>query len=318
MIAEPAPATPSKSPQFTKTAHPAGDDDHFVVDSSIAHDGGLLHYRLEGNPSPTSPILVFINDILVNLHIWDPAVKLLKERYSEHRFLRYDIREYTSESLSDHKITLSTLAIDLSALFSHLQISIVHCLIGLGLGANIALAYLGQPEKEKYAKVSSFVGISFPLSGSPFLTETAIREKWDARITLANKWGMGITADKAVVRWFSVDARGTPDWVNVREMVAARGIEGMAKVSDAIVESVSSGRGFDGRGVLGGLSIPSLFLTGSEDSVFPEEMENYPAATTAGLGRFMIIDRASRLAIYEKAEDFTHVLGDWLANVGIA
>jgi hypothetical protein len=64
-------------------------DDTFLIDTSIPNDGGYLHYRFEGNNDISSSVLVFINDTFVNLHIWDPTVAVLKQRYPHHRFLRY-------------------------------------------------------------------------------------------------------------------------------------------------------------------------------------------------------------------------------------
>lgn len=64
-------------------------DDIFLIDTSISNDGGYLHYRFEGNTDISSPIFVFINDTLVNLHVWDPTVSVLKQRYPHYRFLRY-------------------------------------------------------------------------------------------------------------------------------------------------------------------------------------------------------------------------------------
>jgi len=64
-------------------------DDVFLIDTSVSNDGAYLHYRFEGNIDISSPILVFINDTFVNLHVWDPTVAVLKQRYPHYRFLRY-------------------------------------------------------------------------------------------------------------------------------------------------------------------------------------------------------------------------------------
>lgn len=79
---------PSQSYQ-EKTTHKPVNDTLTTIDTTIAHDGAILHYRLEGNLSTSSPTLVFINEVLLNFYIWDPVIKLLKEQHPEWRFLRY-------------------------------------------------------------------------------------------------------------------------------------------------------------------------------------------------------------------------------------
>lgn len=206
------------------------------------------------------------------------------------------------------------MANDLRALLAHLQISNILSIIGFGFGANIALTYLGLPDTEKSAHVGSFVGISFPLPGSPTQTEKWIKEKWDARIALATRWQMGITADKAVYRWLSVDARGNANWVRVRDMIAAGSIEGMGKVSNAIVESVTSDKASNGKKILKDLMVPSLFVTGGNDLVYPEEMEEYPSLMQDGMGKFELLARGGRLAFYERPGVFVDLLDSWLAK----
>lgn len=60
-----------------------------VIDTHTPYDGYRLHYRLEGSVDDSSPVLIFCNGLNCDLHMWDAAVALLKQRFPNYRFLRY-------------------------------------------------------------------------------------------------------------------------------------------------------------------------------------------------------------------------------------
>lgn len=60
-----------------------------IIDTHFSYDGYRLHYRLEGSVDDSSPVLIFCNGLNCNLHMWDSAIKLLKQRFPNFRFLRY-------------------------------------------------------------------------------------------------------------------------------------------------------------------------------------------------------------------------------------
>lgn len=55
----------------------------------VLPDSSVLHYSVEGNTSPGSPVIVFINDIFTNFHIWDPTIDRLKKYCPQYRLVRY-------------------------------------------------------------------------------------------------------------------------------------------------------------------------------------------------------------------------------------
>ena len=60
-----------------------------IIDTHFPHDGYRLHYRLEGSVDDSSPVLIFCNGLNCDLHMWDAAIALLKQRFPNFRFLRY-------------------------------------------------------------------------------------------------------------------------------------------------------------------------------------------------------------------------------------
>jgi len=299
---------------------PSTPTDTFLVDTSIQHDGGLLHYRLEGNPSPSSPVLVFISDALMNFHIWDPTIRLLKQRQPRYRFLRYDLRGYSSDSIGNAKeFTLELLSDDLRTLLSHLQIQRAHSIIAMGLGAHVVLSLFARqpPEQQPSFFVSSFVGVSFAIPRSPSQSIEKIKYEWSNRVNIARRvGGNATTANKAASRWFTADSRGSPEWQRVREIVAQADVDGMEKVGAAVIERVGSDpKCYDGKETLRRIDVPTLFICGAGDFVLPEDMEGYPALMTEGLAKYVMISRASKLACCERVEDFVGSLETWLNEV---
>ncbi|KUJ13814.1 alpha/beta-hydrolase [Mollisia scopiformis] len=277
--------------------------------SFVLPDSSVLHYSLEGNLAPDSPVLLFVNDIYVNLQVWDPAIALLKESCPQYRFLRYDLRGYSVESIGDSEaITMSLLVSDLEYLFNRLSIAHIHSIVGLGFGANIALELLAK----RRPIASTFVGIGFAISDSALTRRQQVVDDWPLRSSLARRFGMGILADKAVARWFTPDARRSAQWIRVREMIAAGSTEGMEKLSNAVIECAGHGTEQRGQRTLENLEVPALFLCGSSDESIPEEMETYPALMEKEKGLFILLDRTSRLACCEKPGEFVRLLGNWL------
>jgi hypothetical protein len=52
---------------------------------------GDIKYRVDGILESSAQTLLFINDLLTDLRIWDPLVSELKAKYPRYRLLRYGI-----------------------------------------------------------------------------------------------------------------------------------------------------------------------------------------------------------------------------------
>lgn len=219
------------------------------------------------------------------------------------------MRGYSTDSLGTSKsVDIALLVSDLKFLLETLHIAHVHATIGLGFGANIGLELLAHWP----SIASTFIGSGFAIPDSPVIPRNTAVDEWRLRSSLAHSFGMGILADKAVARWFTVDARGGSEWARIRYMIASGSVEGMEKLSNAVVESVGHGTDDRGKEILKHLQVPALFICGSGDEALPEEMETYPSMMVNAKGTFSLIDRASRLACCEVPGKFVDVLEDWL------
>ena len=339
VIKSPADGAANAQNSLLSPTPPLGDDSVVVQGDFQRDDGAVIRFRIDGSSSSDHTI-VFVNEILTNIDLWDPVVSRWTQQRPRSRIIRYgmkhllyilieddlllnkcdsDQRGYSQESLGNPtKISLALLADDLHALLAHLSIERVYAIIGLGLGASVALTYFAHTASTPIVSISAFVGISFPIPASSSTSEQEVQDKWDARVALAQRVGMGITGDKAVARWFSADARNSAEWQRIYKIVASSSLEGMRRASSAAVESVAPKDGSPSvRTGLKNLDIPSLFLSGAGDNMFPEEMEEYPKLMNGHLGAFKLISQTARLACCERADVFVQVVRTWLDQLPV-
>ena len=79
-------------------------------DDLTAH-GIQLYYRLDGDTS--APVVVLVNSLGMDLHMWDPQMHRLAQRF---RVLRFDARGHGRSQVPDGPYTIDQLGGDLVAL----------------------------------------------------------------------------------------------------------------------------------------------------------------------------------------------------------
>ncbi|OIW31643.1 alpha/beta-hydrolase [Coniochaeta ligniaria NRRL 30616] len=297
--------------------------DSTSLTETFSHGGYSVPYRIDGRLDPEASTIVLIPKTLTTLHIWDPAVNSLMLKYPQYRIIRYDIRGYTPESMQGvDRLTIDLLVEDLRALLHHLRIARVDAIVGIGLGATIALGLISRPlpqsQHREDLSIGAFVGVSFPIGGSRSHTEAIAKKKRLERGDIADRSGMVALANYSVARWFSPDARGSREYIRVRDMVAGASAEGLRRLVPEVVGSMRSGTTtspFDTASVLAGLSVPSLLVCGELDVDLHAEMATYPVVMRQGLGRFAAVRGAARLAICESPCEFADMVGVWLQGV---
>jgi 3-oxoadipate enol-lactonase len=93
-------------------------------------EGGQLSYEVAGD----GPEIVLLHGFSFDMRCWEPQFAALADQY---RVVRYDLRGFGKSSLPEGQYDHCA---DLSALLDHLEIE-RPMLLGLSLGANIALRY---------------------------------------------------------------------------------------------------------------------------------------------------------------------------------
>jgi hypothetical protein len=107
-------------------------------------------------------------------------------------------------------------------------------IVRLGFGAWIAIQLL---IKNKIA--SNLVVISFAIPTTSLAIES-LRRDLTERAALAQKWGMQIIADKAVVHWMSQDDWNSEKWNQVKEITLETMVAELKSLSKCYIQSIDN------------------------------------------------------------------------------
>jgi pimeloyl-ACP methyl ester carboxylesterase len=274
-----------------------------VIESYITTpDGVELPYRLEGASSPSAPLLVCINSILVNYGIWDAFVTaFLKATDGKYRILRYNSRgRSTLPSSVQHPVTVDMLADDTISIMDTLRVqtaSVVGVSLGGATALNVALKY---PDR-----VAAFVACdtnSVAPPGNP--------KAWSERIEMAEKEGAKASsnnepvvgselAETTVQRWFVkesyADAELKKEIAKVKEMIVTNSLSGFRDSVRALYQ-------YDFRDAMKSFRGKGAFLVGAGDGVLPKTMKDM----SEGLGgsvELKVVEAAGHLPMVEQPRD---------------
>jgi pimeloyl-ACP methyl ester carboxylesterase len=293
----PAHKTPSKRP---------------VISSFVTTpDGVSLPYILEGSPSPTAPLLVLVNSILVDHGIWDDFVDhFLSLTNNTYRVLRYNTRGRSSlPTDSTSPINLDVLATDLISLLDALRAKTA-AVVGVSLGGATALnAALSYP-----SRISAFVACDTNAFAPP-----SNANAWNERVAMCEKEGATSASGEQVVgkelaevtvrRWFVKesyeDAELAKKIEKVKGMVAGNSLDGFRRSVVALHE-------YDVRGKMGGYQGKGAFLVGAGDGVLPKTMKDNMADNLGGGVELKVVEGAGHLPMVERPKEVAEFVAKFL------
>lgn len=259
----------------------------------ITTDGAELKYQIEGNPA--DPVVVFVNSILTNLHIWDDVSAYLRTKGlngKTFRTLRYNSRGYSQQAARSNPTRFDLLADDLEYLLQRLSIPKAHAVVGVSMGGvtsiNFAIRHPDMLEK--------FVACDCNVAASP-----ANNTAWDERIRLAKTEGMGKLADVTTKRWFTEPNHETSNAQKVLKMVQQASVEGFEQNAGALCN-------YDLKEELPKMTTPGLLIAGEGDGKLPEVMQKFGIPNTS----FKSIPGAGHLPMLENLEAFMAALSGFL------
>ncbi len=246
-----------------------------------------LHYEMSG--PPRGPVVVLVNSLGCDLHMWDKVVPHLDQHF---RVLRYDARGHGLSTAPPIPYSIEQLGTDLLGLLERISVETVY-LCGLSLGGLVGLwLCIHAPQKITRLVLAN--------TGARIGT----REGWDERIDVVQSHGLAPIAQLALGRWFTSDYRqGHPDE--------------MAQICDMIERTSPDGyigccgvlRDTDLQSQLAAIEIPCLVITGSEDPATP------PAdgrALHARLRNSTCLElHASHLSAWERSTEFAGAILDF-------
>jgi 3-oxoadipate enol-lactonase/4-carboxymuconolactone decarboxylase len=237
-----------------------------------------VHAQVEG-PND-APVVLLVGSLGSTLHMWDPQVPPLAQRY---RVVRYDARGHGRSPVPEGPYALDDLVDDAVALLDRVGAGRAH-VVGLSLGGMTAMR-LAAREPHRVDRLAV-------LCSSAFLAPASA---WRERAALVRSQGTGAVAAAVVERWFTDGVRARePELVaRMQQMVAGTPAEGYAACCEAIA-------GMDLRQDLARIVSPTLALAGQDDPATPPE---HLAAVAAGVadGRLVVLPGAAHLASWEQA-----------------
>lgn len=293
----PAHTTPSQTPAISS----------FIT----TPDGVTIPYVLEGSSSPTAPLLVLCNSILVDHGIWNtfiPAFHRLTN--NTYRILRFNTRgRSTLPADSTSPITIHTLTADIIALLDALRVKTA-AVVGVSLGGATAInVALEHPDR-----ISAFVACDTNAYAPP-----SNANAWNERVALAesdaavSSTGAPIIGDSlaeaTVRRWFVPasyeDEKLAVEIARVKDMVRTNSLEGFKASVKALHE-------YDIRGKMSGFKGKGAFLVGEGDGVLPKTMKENMAEKLGGGAHLEVVKGAGHLPMVERPEEVARFVKGFL------
>ncbi|KAK3675481.1 hypothetical protein LTR78_004564 [Recurvomyces mirabilis] len=255
-------------------------------------DGAKLRFQMEGNPA--DPVIVCVNSILTNLHIWDDVAKALTTGVNgkTYRVLRYNSRGYSQQATRSNPTRFDILADDLEYLLQRTNVEKVHAVIGVSMGGvtaiNFAIRHPGMLEK--------FIACDCNVAASPANTTA-----WNDRIELAKDKGMNALADVTVKRWFTPANHESANAKKTMKMAEEASLDGFVQNTGALCN-------YDLKEHLSSIKIPGLLIAGESDGKLPEAMQKFGISNTT----FKQIPNAGHLPMLENHDSFMEAVAGFL------
>ncbi len=257
-------------------------------------NGISLYYEIDGTEG--KPWLTFSNSLCATVRMWDEQVEVLKDDF---RILRYDTRGHGRTEPAAGKYSLPQLAEDLLDLWDALKIEKSH-FVGLSLGGFTAWPLAAKAPDRL---------LSLAICDSRADCPDAYQEFWSGRIELVTNEGMEAIVQPTAERWFTEDAlKNQPDTIEeVKGMIRDTSANGYIGCAHAIL-------GLDYLETLKDISVPTIFIVGSQDHATPPEASKDMQSRIAG-SQYVEIDPGSHLSNMENPADFNKALTGFLTGL---
>jgi 3-oxoadipate enol-lactonase len=260
---------------------------------TVFHDGIQFNVRIDGKEG--APVIALCNALGTNLSVWDKVVEALSPRF---RIIRHDQRGHGQTSQPTKNTTFKELSNDLVAILNHFKITKVHALIGVSMGAMVAVDFA--------ARFPDRAGRIVVCDGTPYTTPDG-KKQWHARIDLIQQEnGVNKLADATADRWFTAKFKDNP--ANKATHKAIR--DAFANTAPgAFIANAHAMDDYSCMGVAKNLKVPALLVCGAQDYLLP--MMKELAASIPGTS-LAVIEDCGHLPMVEQPEQFVELLNKFV------
>ena len=248
-----------------------------------------ISFMDEGRGAP----LLFVHGFPLSCGAWQKQIDALRSSY---RVIAPDLRGFGESKDGTGPFTMAQFAEDLHALTQQLATGPV-VVIGHSMGGYVTFAFLRQfPQLVRgLVLVGTKAGNDTPEGAA---ARRATAEKVRAQ-------GVQVVVEAMLPKMLAADNGDAAMAKAVRAMMEPSSREGVIGALLGMAERP------DATGELGGISVPTLVITGADDILIPAAESDKLAKGIAG-SELQVTPHAGHLVSFEQAEEFNRVLKAWL------
>jgi 3-oxoadipate enol-lactonase len=252
----------------------------------------LGSFRVEIEGPADAPVLMLSNSLGTNLHMWDPQMAELTQRF---RTVRYDTRGHGGSIADAGPYSIASLSGDALAIMDSLGLKKVNWL-GLSMGGMSGQWLLAHAperiERAVLANTSSYIPDPRP---------------YNTRVLAVRKNGMESIAQTVVDRWFTpaFQTRDPAAVARITEMLRTTPAQGYMAACAAV-------RDMDQRETVRRANRPTLVIAGSHDPATPPQLGREIAAAIPR-AKYVELD-AAHLSNVEQPAAFTAAVLNFLTD----
>lgn len=237
--------------------------------------------------------LVFLHGFPLNRGVWQRQIEGFRCSY---RVIAPDLRGFGESETQPGPTTMAQYAADLHSLLEQLSTGPV-VLIGHSLGGYVALAFARQfPELLRgLVLVSTKAG---PDTAEAAAGRRAMAEKVQAK-------GVQVALDAMASKMLAAGKQDASLVAQVLGFMAPSRPAGVIGALHGMAERP------DATASLAQIAVPTLVITGADDTLIPPEESEKLAGVIRG-AQLNLIPHAGHLVAVEQPEEFNHVLQEWL------
>ena len=253
---------------------------------------GNIDFHCEIHGREGLPWLTLSHSLACNLHMWDPQIEALCDRW---RILAYDTRGHGLTTPVPGPYHFEMLAEDVFGLLTHLGIGRTH-FAGLSMGGMTGQALaLAHPE----------VIDRLVLADTGHFTPPAGAQQWRDRVAIAESQGLEALVEPTLDRWCvpGFGERDPAGRAKLAAMIRSTSLEGFVGCAQALMQTNFTER-------LPSIRCPTLVIAGEQDA---------SAAATRQIGELIpgactvMIPQAGHISTIEQPQAFSAALADFLA-----
>jgi len=259
----------------------------------VYHEGIQFNVKIDGKEG--APVIALPSVLGTNLSIWDQVVEALTPHY---RIIRYDQRGHGRTSQPTQNISFSELADDLAAILDYFKIPKLHAIVGVSMGALVAIDFASRFPK----RVEKIVACG----AAPYTTPDD-KKQWQTRTdVIKEEDGVNKLADATTDRWFTTKFKRNP--ANKATLKEIR--DRLADTApSAFIVSGHAMDDYNYMGVAKELNIPTLLICGAQDIPLQGMKE---LAETIPRARLQVIEDCKHLPMVEQPERFIALLKSFI------